>query len=124
MCNKIWSGWVWFSDEKDTHRSQKIIEELETIDDECDKYGIIFVKISDETKVRELGIPVPSLVYFENRIPHLYEGDLADEDATLSWLIHQLKSDEIEEVTDEMLDQLIERHPYVTALFCKLCCLI
>jgi hypothetical protein len=91
---------------------------LENIDDECDKHGIIFVKISDETKVRELGIPVPSLVYFENRIPHLYEGDLTDEDATLNWLIHQLKSDEIEEVTDEMLDQLIDRHPFVAALFC------
>jgi len=63
---------------------------LESIDDECDKYGIIFVKISDETKVRELGIGLPSLVYFENRIPHLYEGDLTDEDATLNWLIHQL----------------------------------
>lgn len=42
--------------------------------------GIPFVKISDEKKVRELGIPVPSLVYFENKIPHLYEGDLEDED--------------------------------------------
>lgn len=71
------------------------------------------------TKVNELGIGVPSLVYFENRIPHLFEGDLTDEEATLNWLLHQLKSDEIEEVTDEMLDMIIDRHPYVTALFCE-----
>ena len=69
--------------------------------------------------VNELGIALPSLVYFENRIPHLFEGDLNDEDQVLSWLLHQLGADEIEEVTDEMLDQLIASHPYVAALFCK-----
>ncbi|ODM96284.1 putative protein disulfide-isomerase C1F5.02, partial [Orchesella cincta] len=103
--------------DRDQRKSQKIIEELENIDDECDKHGIIFVKISDQTKVNELGIGTPSLIYFENRIPHLYEGDLSDEEATLNWLLHQLRSDEIEEVTDEMLDILIERHQFVAALF-------
>ncbi|XP_021959977.1 uncharacterized protein LOC110855885 isoform X3 [Folsomia candida] len=108
---------VLFINDKDSRQSQKILDKLENIDSRCDEHGIPFVKLSDETKVRELGIPVPSLVYFENKIPHLYEGSLEDEEETLEWLLHQLKSDEIEEVTDEMLDQLIEHHPYVTVLF-------
>ncbi|CAG7689960.1 unnamed protein product [Allacma fusca] len=103
--------------DKEQRKSQKIVQELETIDDECDAHGIIFVKISDETMVKELGISMPSLVYFENRIPHLFEGDLTEEDQVLTWLVHQLGADEIEEVTDEMLDQLISGHPYVAALF-------
>lgn len=37
----------------------------------------------------------------------------------LDWLVEQMKADEIEEVTDEILDNLIERHPVLIAVFCK-----
>lgn len=46
-------------------------------------------------------------------------GNLEEEEKVLTWIEHQLQSDEIEDVTDEMLDILIERMPHVAALFCK-----
>ena len=49
----------------------------------------------------------------------LFTGDLTDEDEVLAWLIHQLESDEIEDVTDEMLDKLIKEESHVAVLFCE-----
>lgn len=47
------------------------------------------------------------------------KGDLKNEESVLAWLAHQVESDEIEDVTDEMLDMLIEKSPNLAALFCK-----
>ena len=47
-------------------------------------------------------------------------GDLSNSNEVLGWLIHQMKSDEIEEVTDEMLKMLVEENPHVAVLFCKI----
>jgi hypothetical protein len=94
--------------------------ELENIDDECDGKGIQFVKIDDSETAREYGIDdFPALVYFENQIPSIYDGDLHEEEAVLSWLLSQLTSDEIEDVNDEMLDKLIKRKQHLAVLFCK-----
>lgn len=60
------------------------------------------------------------MVYFENGIPTLYQGNLEDEDKVLKWFDHQAKHDEIEDVTDEMLDIIIDKFQYVAVLFCKL----
>ena len=50
--------------------------ELENIDDECDSNGIAFVKIDNDEEAKEYGIDsVPTLVYFEKKIPHVYEGN-------------------------------------------------
>jgi len=46
-------------------------------------------------------------------------GNLEDEDKVLEWLSYQIKHDEIEDVTDEMLDILINKLPNVAVLFCK-----
>ena len=37
----------------------------------------------------------------------------------LDWLVQQIDSDEIEEVTDEILDSLIEKHLAILTVFCK-----
>ena len=67
-----------------------------------------------------LGIEeIPSLVYFEETIPHLFEGNLENPNEVLGWLLHQMKTEEIEHVTDEMLDLLKIEHKYVAVLFCK-----
>jgi hypothetical protein len=51
------------------------LKELENIDDECDKNGVVFVKIDNAEEAKEYGIDnVPTLVYFENSIPSLYQG--------------------------------------------------
>ncbi|XP_064114210.1 uncharacterized protein LOC135220720 isoform X2 [Macrobrachium nipponense] len=108
---------VLFYDEDDAE-SQQVVNELENIDDDCDSHGISFVKISNEDEAREYGIDhLPTLVYFEKSIPSLYIGNLLAEDEVLDWLILQLEEDEIEHVTDEMLDKLIEKSEHLAVLF-------
>ncbi|KAF7270389.1 hypothetical protein GWI33_016650 [Rhynchophorus ferrugineus] len=108
---------VLFYDDDD-RKSTKVLNELENIDDECDKLGIVFVKIDNPDEAKEYGIDkIPSLVYFESGIPTLYDGNLEDEEKVLKWFEHQLKSDEIEDVTDEMLDILLEKRQLVAVLF-------
>lgn len=108
------------TDDNDDRKSQRVLNELENIDDECDKLGIVFVKIDNDEEAREYGIEnIPSLVYFEKGIPALYEGNLEDEEKVLKWFEHQIKSDEIEDVNDEMLDIVLAKMQYVAVLFCK-----
>lgn len=55
--------------------SMHVLNELEKIDDDCDKHGMQFVKIDDEKAAREFGIDsLPAIVYFEKQIPNLYDG--------------------------------------------------
>ena len=108
---------------------------MENIDDECDQLGIILVKVgfvilvqdliclfqtNDEILARNLGLSnLPGLVYYENNIPNIYKGDLRIERDVLDWLEEQMNNDEIEEVTDEILDKLIESNDALIAVFCK-----
>lgn len=65
----------WLTDTADCQTCDKILEELENIDDDTDKYGIYFVKTDDMEYAKELGVTeVPSLVYFENHSPSIYFG--------------------------------------------------
>lgn len=107
-------------DDNNDRKSQKVLNELENIDDECDQLGIIFVKIDNTEEAKEYGIEkIPSMLYFEKGIPTLYEGNLEDEEKVLKWLEGQQKSDHIEDITDEMLDMVIEKMPHVAVLFCQ-----
>lgn len=93
---------------------------MENIDDDCDKNNIAFVKIDNDAEAHEYGIDeLPTLVYFERRIPHVYDGDLTKEDELLKWLIRQKKHSEIPEITNEMMDKILEKTPYLAVLFCK-----
>lgn len=42
-----------------------------------------------------------------------------NEDQILGWLLHQKKHAEIPEVTDEMIEKLVETSQYTAVLFCK-----
>ena len=54
---------------------------LETIDDDCDRNGIILVKLDNPQEAQQYGIDeIPSLVYFEDTIPHLFEGNLGKQE--------------------------------------------
>lgn len=46
-------------------------------------------------------------------------GSLLKEQEVLNWLIRQKESDEIEDVTPEILEALIQRSDYLAVLFCK-----
>lgn len=66
---------VLFVDDKDQKRSQKVLVELENIDDECDQNDIAFVKIDNDAEAKEYGIDsLPTLIFFEKRIPYIYDG--------------------------------------------------
>lgn len=107
-------------DDNNDRKSQKVLEELENIDDECDALGILFVKIDNAEEAKEYGIQkIPKLLYFENGIPTIYEGSLDDEEGLLKWLESQTSADEIEDITDEMLDLIIEKMDHVAVLFCN-----
>lgn len=54
------------------------------------------------------------------QLSFLSSGNLLAEDEVLDWLVHQVEEDEIEEVTDEMLDRLIDRTEHLAVLFCEL----
>lgn len=59
----------------DTDKSQEVLEELETIDDDTDKHGIQFVKSKDSKLASEIGIfSFPALVYYETGVPIMYDG--------------------------------------------------
>lgn len=45
-----------YVDDKDDEDSIQVIEELEKIDDDCDKHGIQFVKIDDAGAAKEHGV--------------------------------------------------------------------
>ncbi|GAB0094572.1 Kynurenine 3-monooxygenase [Sergentomyia squamirostris] len=108
---------VLFYDNNDK-KSQRILEELENIDDECDAMGILFVKIDNAEEAKEYGIEkIPKLLYFEKGIPTIYDGPLDDEEGLLKWLESQTGADEIEDITDEMLDLVIEKMDHVAVLF-------
>ena len=108
------------ADDNDGAESKRILAELEHIDDECDQKGISFVKIDDDNVAKEYGVDhLPTLVYFENNVPSMFDGDLAVEEKVLEWLIHNVESDEIEDVTDEMLDTLIRKSTHLAVLFCR-----
>jgi hypothetical protein len=62
---------------------------------------------------------IPAIVYFENQVPTVFDGNLSDEDGILNWLLSQLEKDEIEDVTDEMLDKLIKEGKSIAVLFCN-----
>lgn len=97
-----------------------VLSGLEQIDDDCDKHGIQFVKIDDDRTSRGYGIDrVPAIVYFEKQIPNIYSGDLLNEEEILHWLVSQLEKDEIEDVTDEILDSMIKEGSTLAVLFCK-----
>lgn len=116
--NILISGFISI-DDKDDKQDIRVLNELENIDDELEKEGIVIVRMDNPEEAKEYGLDhLPTLIYFEEGIPSLYEGDLMNEEEVLEWLILQKDTATIEEVTDEILEDLIEDHEYVVA-YCK-----
>ena len=65
----------WSPDRPQDKKSEKVLRELENIDDEADQLGIAFVKIADEELAEEYSLSsLPTLVYYRNSIPVIFEG--------------------------------------------------
>lgn len=84
----------YFADKEGDKRSQKILQELENIDDECEDKDIDFVKISDEGIQKEYDLPsMPAVAFYRNRFREIYTGDLMHEEAILEWVLKLRDSD-------------------------------
>ena len=92
-------AFVFFYEDNDTD-ADTILEELEQLDEKLDKQDLAMVKISDDGAIDNYGIEVlPSLVYFDNGVPEVYDGDLLNDGAVLKWMKAELRQEEIKEIT-------------------------
>nr|XP_032291879.1 uncharacterized protein LOC6625773 isoform X13 [Drosophila virilis] len=101
----------------------KVLAELEKIDDDTDSFGVDFVKINDKRLAKQYGIKTfPALTYFREKEPIIYDGDLMDEEGVLDFLT-SLEAmdlpDRIEEVNAKILLKIIEDTDFVAVLFYK-----
>ena len=88
------------------------------IDEKLDKRDLHLVKISDEGAGEEYGIEdLPSLVYFENGVPEIFEGDIRNDNQIIKWMLDELKQQEIKQVTVAMLNRLIARNHNLAVVF-------
>lgn len=99
------------------------MDELENIDDELDETGIIFVTTEDTSLAKKYSIKsFPSLIFFRNKEPLIFKGDIEDEDDVLSWLTDENTLEipgKIEEVNSKMLESILTENDYVVVFFCK-----
>ena len=60
-----------FADKEADKKSEKVLQELENIDDEAAALDINFVKVSDPDVIEneDFADDLPKLVYFRNEIP-------------------------------------------------------
>lgn len=81
-------------DDKDDKQDIRILNELENIDDDLEKEEIVIVRIDNDAEAKEYGIDhLPTLVYFENKIPALYEGNFNHINLYIEGLIFYRKDD-------------------------------
>lgn len=75
-------------DQEGDKKAQKILQELENIDDECEEKDIDFVKTSDAGVDKEYDLPqLPCLIFYRKRFRNIYTGDLMHEEAILDWVL-------------------------------------
>lgn len=108
---------------EDCEQCSGILEELENIDDDCERHGIKFVKTNDLRIAEQYGATdFPVLMYFENGVGGVFEGDLAEEEEVLQWLIQQKTEDRIELITRVMLERMVDSTQYLAVYFYKQNC--
>lgn len=71
--------YIFFSsaDQEGNAECDKVLAELEDIDDDAEKHDIDLVKISDPETIEEYNIVTfPTLVFFRKRFPQFYDGNI------------------------------------------------
>ena len=110
------------TDREGDKKAQKILNELENIDDECEEKDIDFVKTSDEGVDKEYDLQsLPALAFYRHKFRTIYTGDLMKEEAILEWVIDLYESnpDVIESVDRKTLQVLINDVEHLAVFFCK-----
>ena len=62
---------------------------------------------------------IPSLVFFNDGMPNLFDGDISAEEEVLDWLMEHKMESHIDLVTRPMLEEMIEEIQYLGVFFCK-----
>lgn len=108
---------------EDCDQCGKTLEELENIDDDCERHGIKFVKTQD-VRISELygATDYPVLMYFEKGIGCIFDGVISEEEEVLQWLIQHRTEDRIELITRVMLENFVEDTQYLAVYFYKQNC--
>lgn len=109
-------------DREGDKKAQKILNELENIDDECEEKDIDFVKTSDDGIDKEYDLAeLPALAFYRNKFRTIYHGDLMKEEEILEWVLDLYESnpDVIESVDRKTLQVLINDVEHLAVFFCK-----
>ena len=99
QANNLISTLVFFYDEEETEDVEDIMDALKTIDEAISDEEVEFVSCSEDRVVESFGLTmIPSLVYFENGVPSVYQGDLKNADTILGWITQELQQQIIREL--------------------------
>ncbi|CAB4068818.1 unnamed protein product [Lepeophtheirus salmonis] len=97
---------------------EEALKNLEEIDDDMEAVGVMFVKTDDNDFIKEMGIEdLPSIIYFENSEPSIYDGNPGEESELLTWLLYQMKEDTIENINRQLLFKMIGEHEFLAVFF-------
>ena len=95
---------------------------MENLDDECDDISVPLVKISDESKALQFGLDEsPSLIYFKRQIPGIYDGPMNNFKTILKWIRNRKMGDNIQLLSETMLEDVVDKFPYVATFFMGKC---
>ena len=112
---------VSFVDETMDKIAKKIVNGLDKVEGNFLGKDIQFLAV-DIDEVPDIQVAsVPSLIYFKNGDPIVYEENLMNEEAIRAWVDAELKSnlDVIEDLNKEQIDDLMEENEYVMIYLCK-----
>ena len=126
MMNVIFSSPLFFlvilDSQDDCETCLDVLQGLENIDDDAERQDVHLVKTTDTDFAEKMGIEadeIPSIIYFNEQMPNLFDGDISAEEEVLDWLIEQNVESHIDLVTKPMLEEMIEEIQYLVVFFCK-----
>ena len=101
--------------------SKKIINGLDKVEGSFLGKDIHFLAV-DIDEVPDIEVAsVPSLIYFKNGDPIVYEENLMNEESIREWVDSELKSnlDVIEDLNQDQIHDLMDENEYVMVYLCK-----
>ena len=108
--------------QEDCETCLDVLQGLENIDDDAERQDVHLVKTTDTEFAEKMGIEadeIPAIIYFNEQMPNLFDGDISAEEEVLDWLIEQNVESHIDLVTKPMLEEMIEEIQYLVVFFCK-----
>ncbi len=110
---------VFVSELKHLEEEVAAMDELRTL---CDSLDVSMALIPGRQDARKFGIvQLPSVAYFENGVPSVYDGSIDDAPLLVEWVEDQRTADTIEKVTEEILAYLAETKEYLAVFFTGPC---